>query len=575
MSKEFIESRLGKNNLSEAIRQKKQLDYFTKSKVQEDFNQEYLDTWAERKYKTNDYFLNWVKGLFKTENFLSFFKHYRNPNPAASLIDTKVKDQLERVLYSENSYFDYSIRGEKNKSPEELQDYISFNWLEKYLFMYNDIIVHDYNEKGDPVRYIIPVEDVVSIDSNEEGINKIAYTAKLGEDQGYVYIDEERYAFYKVDTFDELVNNAHELKYCPAAFVSPEQIFRKPEVRKSLFSYALVMLEDYTFLKTLLRMTAPNGTIPVVAKLKTTEVNKGKDKAAKGNEPMSARTLSSQKSEEVYSETKIENNSPLQAGTIIDVPVKKKADGTINTDLVQNFLKFHYIPVENLKFINERISEIESEIINCLVGDYKEQNESAKNELQVGKSYVSKEDRLRYISKALTNIRSFSDNCILELKYGTGSVETNIFYGTDFFIETEGELYERFEKSPNPIERTSILKKISRTRNMYNSEKALREQIMYELLPYTSDIDFDKAVSASKVTEVAFQFQTRFHYWIAKFESEYGKINQFWEDTEGEDGEKMVLMTELIYLLIQKHLKDEQKTITASNPPEGVQGEGT
>ena len=72
MSKEFIESGYNKASLNDAAIQQEQLLYFTTSKLQDnriDIN--YLQSWAERKYQTNDYFLNWVKTIFKTENFLS------------------------------------------------------------------------------------------------------------------------------------------------------------------------------------------------------------------------------------------------------------------------------------------------------------------------------------------------------------------------------------------------------------------------------------------------------------------------------------------------------------------------
>ncbi|MCP4336258.1 MAG: hypothetical protein GY679_00185, partial [Mycoplasma sp.] len=96
MSKEFIEKGYNKNAITEASTQEQQLLYFTKSELQD--TSEYITAWAERNYKSNDYFLNFVKQVFKTENFLFFFKYLRKPLPSTKLINNKIRPQLKRVF---------------------------------------------------------------------------------------------------------------------------------------------------------------------------------------------------------------------------------------------------------------------------------------------------------------------------------------------------------------------------------------------------------------------------------------------------------------------------------------------
>ena len=91
MSKEFIEKKYNSVSLDTAVRQKKQLKYYTNSEVQEDVRVDYFEKYVDRKYYNNDVFLNWAKSIFKTDNFLSLAKYYRNPNPASSLINNKIK----------------------------------------------------------------------------------------------------------------------------------------------------------------------------------------------------------------------------------------------------------------------------------------------------------------------------------------------------------------------------------------------------------------------------------------------------------------------------------------------------
>ena len=53
------------------------------------------------------------------------------------------------------------------------------------------------------------------------------------------------------------------------------------------------------------------------------------------------------------------------------------------------------------------------------------------------------------------------------------------------------------------------------------------------------------------MNDITFEFQTRFNYWIAMFESFYGDICTFWNETKGNESEKIILLNNLIINLIQ------------------------
>ena len=107
MSKEFIEKRVGSASIAEAKRQQKELAYFTQSEIQQPITQQYLEQWAERQYAGSDDFLNWIKTIFGTNTFLSAYKHLRFPVPSAKIVNNKIRPQLERVFFSEDSFFKY------------------------------------------------------------------------------------------------------------------------------------------------------------------------------------------------------------------------------------------------------------------------------------------------------------------------------------------------------------------------------------------------------------------------------------------------------------------------------------
>jgi len=554
MSKKFIQAKKGSSSLDLACRQQKQLLYFTTSEIQEEARNDYFQNYVESKYYNNDVFLNWVKSIFKNDNFLSFAKYYRNPNPSSKLVNTRIKEPLSRVFFSEDNYFNYWINGKEVEYPKELEDDFEENLFDHIIFRYNDIIVHDLHDTNEPYRYFVDINKVVSIDVDGNCIEKIAYSGKIhyeGEDiYGYVYLDDEKYEFY-TQGYDLVLSETHDYGQCPATFVVKKKFDNDPIVKESIFSYLRAELEEYTFLKTLQRLTHPNGAFPIITQIEAKMLNDDNmDFDNDGTEPMSLDQINGQVSHEARGTAGSGRGSNTQAGSIITVPAITKEDGSIDMELSKNFFTYYHTPVDILNYINDRIKELESEIITSSLGSYSERNDVSMTELQTRKGIVSMEDKLRWFSNTMSFSREKSDNMMLSLKYGKDNVRTDIFYGSDFFMQTESMIYDMFNKAPNAIERKNLLVRLAQRRNMYNKEKSKREVILYKLLPYSSDAEFDIAVEKDKVGDKEFELQTRFNYWIAQFESMYGSICSFWEDTNANESEKIVLLNNLIFNLI-------------------------
>jgi hypothetical protein len=556
MSKEFIELKRNSKYLAEAVRQEKQLAYFTESDIQADFpSNEYFTQWAERKFETSDYFLNFVKSIFKTDNFLTFFKYLRFPLPSAKIINNRIVPDLKRVFQADDANFDYDVRNVSAQDflPEmKVQEFneMIFNGL---LHEHNSILLTDLraDEVNAPYRTLIPIKNVVSIETHGNEIECMAIRAshvnEFGvNESGYYYIDETDYIFYSND-YKERARFTHNLGHCPAHFISARPFGTKPIVRESIFSFIREELEEYNFLKTLQKMTEPNGVIPVSVHLKLPEKNE--DFKSISGEPGSSEAMSSQRSK-VQSNV-VKSEGVLQTGTDIKVPIMKDDAGKIDMSLVQEFLKFYHLPVEPMEYFKTRIQEVERSIITTLVGDVTESQESAKNEMQIRKGVITLENTLQNLSGDMSRIRKLGDTDFLMLKYGPDRVnEVTTFYGTDFFLETEKELFESYQKAPNPIERKNILLRITESKYRNNPEKLSRQVILYNLLPFISDADFDKAISKG-IDPTLFEFQNRFDYWIQMFESLYGDIVVFYA-TLGEitEAEKFRVINNLLINLI-------------------------
>lgn len=561
MSKEFIQGKIGADSIHVAVRQQKQLSFFLTSEVQEDVRIDYFEKWAERNYSTNVEFLDWVKNVFKQENFMSFAKYYRNPNPSAKLVNARIKEPLSRVFFAEDSYFKYLIKGKEVEAPEALDDNFEERLFDTLLFRHNDIVIHDMSEINSPYREFLSMDKVVSIRIEREKIIELSYTAEIiigGERVlGYAYMNAEKFSFFTKD-MDEILIVPHDLGETPATFASKDIFGNDPIVRKSMFSYLRGDLEEYTFLKTLQKMTEPNGAIPIAVKIQTTEITAdGQDMKGLPQEPMSSKIAG----QEAIGANKTVSGkgSVLQAGSVIEVPALEKIDGGIDVDLAKNFITFHYTPIEALTYLSTRIKEIESNIVVSAIGDHSEGNEPSMNEKQIQKTFVSKEDKLRWVSDSLSWARQKSDTIMLLLQYGKGSASVDMFYGSDFFWETPEKLYTMFNNSPNAIERKNILIRLAKRRNRFNKDKSHKEEILYKIMPYVSDMDFTVAIANNLVGENTFQLQTRFSHWIALFEASYGSIVEFWMNMESSEAEKILLLTNLLTDLIIKNAEKPVK----------------
>lgn len=554
--KDFVRQEVNGKNLLDAQMQHKDLSYFTQSVLQRDITEEYLSQWVSRNYATNEKFLNWVKTVFKIDNFLSFYKYLRFPLPSAKIINNDVKPQLRRVYHADDSVFKYIVKGREETCHADLNSKDFDNDLfDAILFNHNAVVVQDIDVKNKRYREIIPVSIIVSVECDKKSISRIAYKSSIetesGTKSGFSYIDSYQYIFFDRD-YNIILQIPHDLGECPADWVSSENMFNENYVvKKSIFSYIKNDLEEYVFLKTLQKMTEPNGAIPITTQLKTkdTKADGNLKKTLSDKEPMSPYMLNGSLGP-AFNFTVSSSDSQLQAGTIVKVPAGNNADGTINMDVVKNYFQFHYLPVESLTYLNDRIKEIENNIKASLIGDFKEQDESAKNELQVSKGYDGKEDILRWMSEELSRIKQLSDYKTLALLHGKENVSVEVFFGTDFFIESIDELYASFSSAPNSIERRKILKRISQIRNKHNLTQAKRDIILYMIIPYVSDLDFDKA-NVKGIDPITFEMQTRFDHWIAMFEAQYGQIEMFYDGLqEMNEGTKIILIKNLIKNII-------------------------
>ncbi len=571
MSKEFCQKGYNKSDILIAARQEEHLSYLINSELEQtELTTEYLKQWAERKYQTNDYFLNFLKSIFKEENFLLFAKFLRKPLPSAKIINTKIRPQLERVFNAEDSEAKYEVRGVDDSDlmptlkPGEFNDKL----FDAYFTAHNSIVVTELSdEPNKPFRYLVNIKDVTSIEEGNNGeISKISFKSKVDIDgkkvKGWIYIDENGYQFYPFDESIPPLTAPHDLGYCPAHFITPKRYNRNFVVRESQFTFIREELEDYNILRTLLKMVMPNGVIPITKMLKV----KNSSKEQSIIDPKSDELIGGQQSL-VYETNPPTGSGALSAGSVYSMPPVEKADGSFDMEIIKNFILFDYLPVEPLKFLTDEIEKKEKSIISSLVGDLIESVELSKNTLQIERSNAVLDNTLTSFGKNIAYARTKSDTDLLNLKYGKDNV-ISVFYtcGTDFMIDSQALLLESLTKAPNAIERENILRRINQNRYKNNPYQATRAKILYDIIPFVSDKDFEKGIETNIVDELTIKLQVQFNYWISRFESIYGDIVEFYRSSNLDKGEKTTHIKDLIINII------ENESSTPANKPGDLNG---
>lgn len=587
--KEFIEEGTGFSSIQAAIWQQDNLLYFTESTPEDNVNfglfregSKIFDKegqFSHGFFKDRDPLIRWVSWIFGDKPLESFIKYLRFPVVSSSLIKDRVIPHLERVFFSEDGFEHFFINREDVKMPEGLNSQAFKKKVFKdILFRFNDIYWHDIlpGMVNEPFRHRIPLEWFVAIDSNEVAPERVAWKTMFffeedKSEDAFVYADAFQYAVFDKEFTREIII-PHDLGRCPAIWVSPEPFgTRNNIIRKSIFSNARTQIEQFVFFNTLLSFIGPNGWIPKAVTFKTNPKTKenaqGQQQGPVIDNAMDSRIL-------MGGNIRPSDFNLLSPGTSAEIDVKiNPKDGSYDTTLAQNFINYFQIPTEVITSITTRIEDLQREIISTLVGDFTEMQrgrEQAVNEAQVNRGFVTREDKIRRFGGMINKTKQQSDEIFLGLKHGINNVVVDQSMGTDYFIESQKEIFDLISKASNPIERQQLIIRGVKNQSRFNEQKQLRNTILYSLLPFAADKDFDKA--RDSLDDLTESLQLRFSYWIVKFEARWGDITLFWLGLgEMPNAEKLMLLQSLLF----DEIKDERRKISDAGGETRVETEGT
>ena len=208
-------------------------------------------------------FLAFVGNLIPEDKFKIFKTLFRYP-VKTNEVTSVCFDKLSRIFEGRNPAFNYQFtetemrddwewyRQEVLKEPEVWSGK-GWNFFKTEI---NSVLIVDMNsEKGDdkypsPYFYWLPIESVISYEVDRfSGLMK--WIIFKQDDKKIAVIDDERYRVFKGkdgNIGELIVENPHDLGYCPARFFWDEAInLDEPDVKKSPISKELEALDWYLF----------------------------------------------------------------------------------------------------------------------------------------------------------------------------------------------------------------------------------------------------------------------------------------------------------------------------------------
>lgn len=546
--KEFLGTCKYKSEISKAVAYENKLAYFIQTHLNSDVyinNTSAIDdTW----YASNP-FMNWIRSWMRKENFASYMKFLRHPLPTASLIQDDIVPELKKVFDATNAFYNYNFtsNGSKIASVDLIKDNASYCKdvvFDELINNHNSIVITDYTESSKPYRYLVKINNVKAIEPTIDGkIKKIVFTGvNLEGEKRWFYYTDEFYTVYieSEGEFIEESKNFHNIGECPADFISVEPLnVNVFVVRKSLFSNFVEKFENYVNYYTLQKMCLPHGAIPVITHYKKNNTDcetkfENGTRCVKGYIAGNNGVIGEK--DNLVPCPICNSKTIIQAGTVLRLPVPKFGEnGERPFDLNANFVKFHYIPVDILKWWDEFVDKKYSEIKYQIVGKgVEESNSQAKNKDQIARGNQILENTLIELSSKLSKLQKSLDSKMLIIVYSDSFRSAFIDKGTDFYLETEFELRDSLGKAIDPIDKENIISRINYSLYKNNPQRLFRSEFLYKLLPYSTitDSEFNAMVEIDPAMR---ELRLNFPYYIDLFEGQYGELDVFVNNYFGEN----------------------------------------
>lgn len=449
-------------------------------------------------------FLDWVSHLLPKDKYNIFLNLFKYPLPTPAVAED-VYRELERVFYSRNSSSSYQFTD--SELAEDWQNFRRSNLNEPEIWKTigwkrmqvspNSILIVDLPTQQNTLRpepyfYWLEIEDVIDYETPDgTAIDWIVF--KQPENKIAVF-DEVSIRVYQLNEKNEisgLVSEAlHNLGFCPARFFWTTQLNEKnKELKKNPITKELSNLDWYLFFsisKQHLDLYAPYPIYSAYEAECHYENNETGDYCDGG-------FLRNSKGDwKFLADGTLEkcpccgNKRIAGPGSFLEVPVPNVSEGIAD---LRNPVQITTIDKDSLDYNVDECVRLRNDIIISVVGSGGTVSEKeAINETQVAANFEAKTAVLNALKTNFEQAQKFVEDTICKLRYGEAFISSSISWGTEFYVFTVKELYDKYKQAKDngasEAELDAITQQIIEVEYRNNPLVMQRMIILKQLEPY-------------------------------------------------------------------------------------------
>lgn len=449
-------------------------------------------------------FLDWVSHLLPKDKYNIFLHLFKYPLPTPAVAED-VYRELERVFYSRNSSSSYQFTD--SEIAEDWQNFRRSNLNEPEIWKTvgwkrmqvspNSILIIDLPTQQNTLRpepyfYWLEIEDVIDYET-PDGTTISWIVFKQPENKIAVF-DEVSIRVYQLNEKNEisgLVSEAvHNLGFCPARFFWTTQLNEKnKELKKNPITKELSNLDWYLFFsisKQHLDLYAPYPIYSAYEADCHYENNETGDYCDGG-------FLRTSKGDwKFLADGTLEkcpccgNKRIAGPGSFLEVPVPNVSEGIAD---LRNPVQITTIDKDSLDYNVDECVRLRNDIIISVVGSGGTVSEKeAINETQVAANFESKTSVLNALKTNFEQAQKFVEDTICKLRYGEAFISSSISWGTEFYVFTVKELYDKYKQAKDngasEAELDAISQQIIEVEYRNNPLVMQRMIILKQLEPY-------------------------------------------------------------------------------------------
>ena len=521
-------------------------------------------------------FLDWVSHLLPKDKYNIFLHLFKYPLPTPAVAED-VYRELERVFYSRNSSSSYQFTDSelaedwqnfKRSNLNEPEIWKTIGWKRMQVSP-NSILIVDLPTqqntfRPEPYFYWLEIEDVIDYETPDgTAINWIVF--KQPENKIAVFDDMSIRVFQlnEKNEISGLVSEAaHNLGFCPARFFWTTQLNEKnKELKKNPITKELSNLDWYLFFsisKQHLDLYAPYPIYSAYEADCHYENNETGDYCDGG-------FLRNSKGDwKFLADGTLEkcpccgNKRIAGPGSFLEVPVPNVSEGIAD---LRNPVQITTIDKDSLDYNVDECIRLRNDIIISVVGSGGTVSEKeAINETQVAANFEAKTAVLNALKTNFEQAQKFVEDTVCKLRYGEAFISSSINWGTEFYVFTVKELYDKYKQAKDngasEAELDAISQQIIEVEYRNNPLIMQRMIILKQLEPYPHKTQnevvtlFDKGLLDKNKVILKLNFSS----YIDRFERENINIIAFGTNLSLQD------KVNTIYKKLLEYVTEEQIT---------------